>query len=306
LCFKFFTISLQKEANDKNFTDSNSNLFGKIMSFAFLLSITQFQITMLVIMKLKQLILAAIFIVSCFSIGFAQTDREKGVELFNKGDFQGAVDVLKQVVKSNENDVIALYNLGLAYEKLNQNKDAIKSFEKVINVCNNLIQKTIEEKYVGVNETNNIETLGNAIKKHDKELEIGYLSIQKFSQLNPKDVKSQKWADKISIVEMFAPNSEIAKAISSGKPSTNLKITKQPRAGYTDGARRNGTRGQIQILALFLASGKVGMVIPLNRLPNGLTENAIEAAKQIEFKPAYVGDKPISVWKSIIYVFYLY
>ena len=48
-------------------------------------------------MKFKQLILAAIFIVSCFSIGFAQTDRDKGIELFNKGDFQGAVDVLSKV-----------------------------------------------------------------------------------------------------------------------------------------------------------------------------------------------------------------
>jgi hypothetical protein len=193
-------------------------------------------------------------------------------------------------------------NLGLAYEKLNQNKDAIKSFQNVINICNNLIQKTIEEKYGGINESNNIENLRNAIKQHDKQLEIGYLSIQKFSQLNPKDVKSKKWADKISIVGAFAPNSEIAKT----KPSTNLKITKQPNAKYTYGARRNGTRGQIPILVLFLESGKVGMVIPLNRLPNGLTENAIEAAKHIEFKPAYLGEKPISVWKTIIYSFTLY
>jgi tetratricopeptide (TPR) repeat protein len=256
-------------------------------------------------MKLKQLIFSTIFIVLCISIGLAQTDREKGIELFSKGDYKGAVDVLNQIVKSNENDVIALYNVGLAYEKLNQNKDAIKSFENVINICHNLIQKTIEEEYRGINDTN-IETLINAIKNHDKELEIGYLSIQKFSQLKPKDVKSKKWADKISIVGAFAPNSEIAKTISREKPSTNLKITKQPRAEYTDGARRNGTRGQVPILVLFLESGKVGMAIPLNRLPNGLTESAIEAAKHIEFKPAYLGEKPISVWKTIIYSFTVY
>jgi hypothetical protein len=53
-------------------------------------------------MKPRQCFLSAVFIVSCFSIGFTQTDREKGIELFNKGDFKGAVDALNEIVKSNE------------------------------------------------------------------------------------------------------------------------------------------------------------------------------------------------------------
>jgi hypothetical protein len=48
------------------------------------------------------------------------------------------------------------------------------------------------------------------------------------------------------------------------------------------------------------------MAIPLNCLANGLTENAIEAAKYIKFKSAYLGEKPISVWKTIIYSFSIY
>jgi tetratricopeptide (TPR) repeat protein len=103
-----------------------------------------------VMMKLKQLIFSAIFIISCISIGFAQTDRDKGIELFNKGDYKGAVDVLNQVVKSNENDVIALYNLGLAYEKLKQNKDAVKSFKKAIISCKISLRKLLRKNTLGL------------------------------------------------------------------------------------------------------------------------------------------------------------
>lgn len=251
---------------------------------------------MLVIMKLKQIILTAIFIVSCISFAFAQIDREKGVELFNKGDYKGAVEVLNQVVKSNENDVIALYNLGLAYEKLNQNKDAIKSFENVINVCNNLIQKTIEKKYGGIVNDNDKDTLSDLLKKYDTEFEIGYLSIQRFSELNPKDAKKDQWQEKISAIEAFAPNSEIAKTFVKERPA-NFKIISQPFAK----AVGNGT---VRFRVLFLANGKVGVAIPLNFLSKETNEAALRAAKKIKFSPAMVDGKPVSVWKMIEYRFF--
>ena len=254
---------------------------------------------MLVIMKLKQLIFTAIFIVSCFSIGFAQTDREKGIELFNKGDYKGAIEVLNQVIKANENDVIALYNLGLAYEKLNQIKDAIKSFENAINVCSSLIQKTIEKKYGGIINDSDKETLGNSLKKYNSELEIGYSSIQKFSELNPKDTKKDRWQEKFSIIEAFAPNSEIAKTFGNGKPSTNFKIISQPQATAVG-------NGVIRFRVLFLANGKVGVVIPLNFLSKETNEAALRAAKNIKFSPAIIDGKTVSVWKSIEYSFSVY
>jgi tetratricopeptide (TPR) repeat protein len=252
-------------------------------------------------MKLKQLIFVAIFIVSCFSISFAQADREKGIELFNKGDFNGAVDVLKQVVKSNENDVIALYNLGLAYEKLNQNKDAIKYFEKAIKVCGKIINDAVVKKYSDAN-----YTLTDDLKAYDKELEAAYSSIQRLSELSPKEAKSKNNRETFGLIEAFASNSEIAKTFSSEKPTTKLKITRQPNAPYTNQARQNGVKGEVRLRILFLANGKIGLIIPISVLSGGLTENSIEAAKQIKFTPASINGKPISVWSMIHYHFTLY
>ena len=65
-----------------------------------------------------------------------------------------------------------------------------------------------------------------------------------------------------------------------------LKIISKPRPGYTDSARLNNIEGTVVLNVTFLASGQIGRVEPLERLPDGLTEQAIAAAKRISFEPA--------------------
>jgi TonB family protein len=88
-------------------------------------------------MKLKQLIFAAIFIVSCVSIGFAQTDREKGIELFNRGDYQGAIKKLIKAQKKSSQDFEILYLLGVASIKTLNLKEAEKYLEQSIELKTN-------------------------------------------------------------------------------------------------------------------------------------------------------------------------
>jgi tetratricopeptide (TPR) repeat protein len=251
-----------------------------------------------VMMKLKQLIFSAIFIISCISIGFAQTDRDKGIELFNKGDFQGAVDVLSQVVKSNENDIIALYNLGLAYEKLNQPKDAMKSFGKAIDIGASIIRKSVQAAYGGKISPENQMVFKNLVEKYDKDFESGYLSAGRFVSLNPKEAKSSNWIEKIEIIEAYAPNSEIAQSVYSDKDlTTKPKITSTPRAS---GGFANGT---VKVRVLLIGNGKIGAVIPISQIGDvgELLPNAIKATKQIKFQPATKDGKPVSNWKIIEY-----
>jgi tetratricopeptide (TPR) repeat protein len=255
-----------------------------------------------VIMKLKQLIFTAIFIVSCISIGFTQTDREKGVELFNKGDYQGAVDVLNQAVKSNENDVIALYNLGLAYEKINKTVDAIKSFEQAVTSCSDIISNKIEQKIIGIVSEED-PFMKNSFTKYMKEFESGYLSVKRFSEINSKEAKSDAWQRKFTLIESFAPNSDIAKTFVDEEPTTQIKLNKNPIPEYTPLAQKNRFRGAISLRVLFLANGKIGVVLPVNQLPFGLTKTSIEAAYKIKFNPAKVGEKPVSVWAIVNYGF---
>jgi hypothetical protein len=46
--------------------------------------------------------------------------------------------------------------------------------------------------------------------------------------------------------------------------------------------------------------------VPLATLPEGLTEQAIEAARDIEFKPASKDGRPVSQYVTVEYNFNIY
>lgn len=86
----------------------------------------------------------------------------------------------------------------------------------------------------------------------------------------------------------------------SGDP---LKILSKPTPQYTDEARKNNVTGTIKLRVTFLASGAIGDISAENTLPDGLTENAIEAARGIKFKPATRNGEPLTVTKLVEYSF---
>jgi periplasmic protein TonB len=98
-------------------------------------------------------------------------------------------------------------------------------------------------------------------------------------------------------------NSE--KILSAKAVDTRVVITSKPKPAYTKEARRLGVQGFVVFRVALSASGKVGRIRVLKRLPAGLTENAIRAACKLEFKPATKGGEPVSQWVDVEYVFRL-
>jgi TonB family protein len=80
-------------------------------------------------------------------------------------------------------------------------------------------------------------------------------------------------------------------------------ILSKPHPTYTDEARKNGVTGSVKLRVTFLDSGIIGDVIPVNMLPDGLTESAVEAAKGIKFQPATKNGTPLTVTKLVEYSF---
>jgi TonB family protein len=89
-------------------------------------------------------------------------------------------------------------------------------------------------------------------------------------------------------------------------PTTGIQILSKPRPGYTDSARTNNVQGTVMLSVTFLSSGQIGGVSAVKGLPDGLTEKAIAAARQIQFKPALVNGRPQTVTKRIQYNFTIY
>jgi TonB family protein len=84
------------------------------------------------------------------------------------------------------------------------------------------------------------------------------------------------------------------------------KILAKPQAKYTDAARTNAVQGSVRLKVTLLASGRIGPITAVRRLPHGLTEQAIAAARQIQFEPKLVNGRPQSVVVTIDYSFTLY
>lgn len=85
-----------------------------------------------------------------------------------------------------------------------------------------------------------------------------------------------------------------------------IKIVSKPRPGYTDAARTNNIQGTVILRVVFLSSGQIGSISPIKGLPNGLTEQAIAAARRISFEPAKNNGIAQSVTKQIEYSFSIY
>ena len=80
----------------------------------------------------------------------------------------------------------------------------------------------------------------------------------------------------------------------------------RPRAKYTEIARQNRIQGSVVLSVIYGADGSIRDIRVQHGLPDGLTEEAIAAARQIRFNPASHNGRPVNVRGTIEYNFTLY
>jgi protein TonB len=88
--------------------------------------------------------------------------------------------------------------------------------------------------------------------------------------------------------------------------SRKAVITFKPEPGFTEDARKNNVTGVVRLRAILHASGSVSDVSVVKGLPDGLTEKAISAAKQIRFTPAEKDGHAVSQYIVLEYNFNIY
>ena len=83
-------------------------------------------------------------------------------------------------------------------------------------------------------------------------------------------------------------------------------ITFKPEPGFTEEARKNNVTGTVRLRAILSASGEVSNISIVKGLPDGLTEKAIAAARQIKFRPAQKDGRTVSQYVVLEYNFNIY
>ena len=95
------------------------------------------------------------------------------------------------------------------------------------------------------------------------------------------------------------------KIYSAKEVSKKVVIKDKPVPEYTLIARQHGVEGVVVIRAVFRSSGKVTNIQATKTLPDGLTYQAIEAARRIKFKPAEKDGHPVAMFLQLEYHFSL-
>jgi len=88
--------------------------------------------------------------------------------------------------------------------------------------------------------------------------------------------------------------------------TTKLSVITKPEPRYTEKARKNQITGTVVLRAVFSSSGSVTNIHAVSNLPDGLTEKAIGAARQIRFIPAIKDGRFVSTWIELQYNFNLF
>ena len=119
----------------------------------------------------------------------------------------------------------------------------------------------------------------------------------------PAAPSSEKFADLVSVP---ADRTGVKAVPSDDLKIVPLQILAKPHARYTDAARKSNVQGTVRLKATLLASGSVGTVTPVTTLEDGLTEQAISAARRLVFLPPRVNGIPVSKTITIEYSFSIY
>jgi TonB family protein len=323
---------------------------------------------------------------------------ERGKRLYEQGDAEGAIPLLRDVAEVRKTDADARYYYGLALSRAGHAKDARKAFEKTLKLrpddalarvglayslllldklsdAEREAQRALkhnpqpaearyivavirfrEEKYVEAeHETQEALRLmpdfpaasyleGHAIlsqyldeserraeqypiapdaSKEERQavLEKREQSLGQFkplmlavaeqldaavkSQPNNSDIKL--WHEQAETLRFYGHASgETASVFRSSEVTTRAIITFKPEPGFTEEARQNNTKGNVRLRAVLAADGHVRHVAIIKRLPDGLTERCVEAARRIRFTPATIGGHRVSQFVVLEYNFNIY
>jgi TonB family protein len=115
--------------------------------------------------------------------------------------------------------------------------------------------------------------------------------------------QADKTASVVDRPDIAKPDDQVFR----GKELTvRARVVVKPEPRYTEEARQNAITGTVVLTAVLSSSGRVTDLHPMRTLPFGLTERALEAARNIRFIPGQKDGRHASQYVQLEYGFNLY
>jgi Gram-negative bacterial TonB protein C-terminal len=226
----------------------------------------------------------------------------RGIGLLETGDAISSAKLLQSITKKEKGNMVAWHWLGVAFERQGKTGDARKAHEKAARLGDNLLMREIE--------TAGLDNWIQAVERLKPQIKLAADSADSYIKLSGKlsRSKAQEWTDRSEFLHDYEQFPKVSGLIIyKGKDvTTKARVLEKPEPAYTEEARDHQVTGTVVLRAIFAADGKVRAIVPVVRLPHGLTGCAIRAARKIRFIPATKEGKPVSMWMELQYNFNLY
>jgi TonB family protein len=124
--------------------------------------------------------------------------------------------------------------------------------------------------------------------------------------LKPNPPNSEFWRERLETLRLYSQpisSPDQRTVFGDGEVQKRARIVDSPAAIYTDEARADKLKGDVRLRMVLASDGTVRNVFPIKSLSRGLTESAVEAARQIKFQPAIRNGGPASQFVTFVYEF---
>jgi TonB family protein len=143
--------------------------------------------------------------------------------------------------------------------------------------------------------------VGGGLRRAGNDAAVSFTATRSCSARRPQAIVRLPLPPPPSLPPSF--ESDVFRA---GDVTRKVFISHKPQPLYTAEARRNNVTGTVRLRMVLAADGTVRDIIPLTTLPDGLTEQAIAAARKIEFTPASKDGRAVSQYVTVEYNFNIY
>ncbi|HEY0083759.1 MAG TPA: energy transducer TonB [Pyrinomonadaceae bacterium] len=121
-----------------------------------------------------------------------------------------------------------------------------------------------------------------------------------------REVSCRMRQRQVAMMRPPAPSSFETEVFTAKDVTRKAVINHKPEPHYTVDARRNNLTGTVRLRMVLAADGTVRQIVPLATLPDGLTDQAVAAARNIEFTPASKDGRAVSQYVTVEYNFNIY
>lgn len=208
-----------------------------------------------------------------------------GLISVRSNSFTGALDEAEAVLKRNPHHAPSLYLK--AYALLAMSANAI----------NTASDETADVRAVLVGKTK-------------ERLDEAAAALDRWQKLEPNNPKIVEMREELQTLQLYQEGFDKAPGtpgiLSPRDVTQKATLLSRPEPEYTERARQNSVTGEVVLRVVLAWNGTVQNILPVKRLPDGLTEAAIRAVRKIKFKPALKDGRPVSQYVTVVYNFDIY